>query len=94
MEPIELLKAEHVGIRELKARLSEYVHGKPPVIATDRGRPLKVLLGYREIIGLLEMIKDLTDARLMRVLGGGARAIRKGGEGTPARRSLERLLKA
>lgn len=93
MGPLELLKAKHVGIRELKDNLSGFMHSKEPVVATDHGQPLKAVVDYGDLVALLELVKDLTDGRLMKSVARGVKAMRKGG-GTPAGPALERLRRA
>lgn len=90
MGPLELLKAKHVGIRELKDNLSRYLHSKEPIVATDHSQPLKAVVDYDDLVAMMELVKDLTDERLMKSLGRGVKAMGKGG-GTPAGPALERL---
>lgn len=90
MGPLELLKARHVGIRELKDNLSGIMHSKEPVVATDHGQPIKAVVNYGDLVSLLELVKDLTDERLTKAVGRGVKSMRKGG-GTPVGPALERL---
>ncbi|TBR25520.1 type II toxin-antitoxin system Phd/YefM family antitoxin [bacterium] len=90
MGPLELLKARHVGIRELKDNLSGIMHSKEPVVATDHGQPLKAVVDYGDLVALLELVKDLTDDRMMKSVGRGVKAMAKGG-GTSAGPALDRL---
>ena len=41
---INLLKAPHIGIRDLKERLSHFLKRTQPVIVTDHGEPTKVIV--------------------------------------------------
>lgn len=91
MHPIELLKAEHVGLRELKENISGYAHSRKTVIATDHGKPIKVLISYDDMVSLLETVKDLLEAKMSSAVRKGRKAIEAGGKGIPARRALERL---
>lgn len=90
MGPLELLKAKHVGIRELKDNLSGIMHSKETIIATDRGQPLKAVVDYADLVALLELVKDLTDQTLMKSVSRGVKAMGKGG-GTAAGPALNRL---
>ncbi len=91
MGPIDLLKAEHVGIRELKANLSAYMHSKKPIITTDRGEPVKVLVTYQDMVALLELLGDLSDKRMAEAVRGGRASIKRGAVGIAARESLDKL---
>ncbi len=91
MNPIDILKAPHVGLRELKANISSYAHQKKPIVATDHGKPIKVFVSYNDMVSLLEMIRDLLDAKMTSVVRGGRKAIAAGSRGIPARKTLDRL---
>lgn len=86
MNPIDLLKAKHVGARELKDHLAKYMRGHAPVVATDRGQPKKVLIDYQDMVTLIEMVADLSNPALMKVMAAGARAVRGGAAGLPVKR--------
>ncbi|MBI5881946.1 MAG: type II toxin-antitoxin system Phd/YefM family antitoxin [Elusimicrobia bacterium] len=91
MHAIDLLRAEHVGLRELKANMSGYAHSKKPVIATDHGKPLRVLVSYEDMVSILEMLRDLLAPKTAAALTRGRKAIESGAKGIPARRTLDKL---
>lgn len=88
MNSIDLLRAEHVGIRELKANISSYAHARKSIIATDHGKPIKVLVSYKVMVSMLEMLRDLLDTKMSSALRRGRKAIATGAAGIPARRTL------
>ena len=92
MNPIDLLKAEHVGLRELKENISDYAHSKKPIIATDRGKPVKVFISYNAMVSLLEMMRDFLDVKMPSALRRGRKAIESGAKGIPARRTLQKFI--
>ena len=60
-----LLRARHVGIRELKDHLSELLEEGKPLVATDHGNPKYFLVPYEEMAELVEMMDELSDIRLV-----------------------------
>ena len=74
-----LLRAKHVGIRDLKNRLSEYLDKGAPLVATDRGIPKYFLVPYEEMAELAEMMEELSDRELVAQVQEGRREYREGG---------------
>lgn len=74
-----LLRAEFVGVRTLKARLSAYLRNNHTLVVTDRGRPKRVILGYDDAIDLLEMIEEARDRQWRREVNMARRAYARGG---------------
>jgi len=60
-----LLRARHVGIRELKDHLSELMEAGKPLVATDHGNPKYFLVPYGEMAELIEMMDELSDAHVI-----------------------------
>ncbi len=54
----DLLEAKHVGIRELREHLSKRLKGNKPLIVTEHGTPIKVILSYQEMLNLLEKFQN------------------------------------
>lgn len=79
----ELLKAEHVGIREFKENFSQTIKKRKPTILTLNGQPTQVLVPYDEFVELLEVLEELQDANLKREVEDARRAFREHG-GVPA----------
>lgn len=78
----DLLKAEHMGIRDLKEHLSTKLLGRILVI-TDRGNPMSVNLPYSDVLELADMLDELSDRETVAAVREGREAIRKGAEGVP-----------
>ncbi len=85
-----LLRAQHVGIRDLKNRLSEFLAGGKPLVATDRGRPKYFLIPYEEMAELAETLEELSDPRMVAQVQEARDAYRRG-EGVPVSRLWKRL---
>ena len=80
---IDLLKSDHIGIREFRDHLCDILRrNKKPVIVTDRGRPVKVLLSYDDMVELLEFLDEVSDPDTIKNMQEGVEAIEHGAKGT------------
>ncbi len=61
-----ILKAPHVGIRELKAHLSQKMRSGKPLVVTEHGEPKQVMIPYETIIDIAETLEELDDQALVR----------------------------
>ncbi len=77
-----ILKSPHVGIRDLKINLSSFLK-KGSLIVTDRGTPINVILPYSDVMELLDMLDEVTDAETIKTIREGRMAIRTGTKGIP-----------
>jgi hypothetical protein len=80
---IDLLRSPHVGLRELREGLSANLRKNRTMIVTDRGVPKNVILPYADVIEILEMIDELTDATTLKNIREGRAAVRAGAPGVP-----------
>ncbi|MBU4251979.1 MAG: type II toxin-antitoxin system Phd/YefM family antitoxin [Candidatus Omnitrophica bacterium] len=79
---IDLIKAEHVGVRELRDHLCEFMKDKKPaIVVTERGQPVRVIVPYAKMVELLEFFDEVSDSDTMRNIHEGAEAIKKGSQG-------------
>ena len=88
----KLLGAEHVGVRELRNKLSAYVREESTVIVTKRGTPEKVMLPYEELVELLDIIDELSDPKTLEAVREGREAIDAGADGIPVENTLRKFL--
>ena len=79
---IDILKARHIGIRDLKEHLSKNFLNEVLVI-TDRGNPISVNLPYSDLLELIDILDELSDADTIEAIQEGRKAIRTGVEGIP-----------
>lgn len=86
----DLLKAEHVGIRDLKEHLSAKLLEKVLII-TDRGTPMSVSLPYSDVLELTDIIDEISDYETLTTIKEGRQAIRKGAEGIPVSHLFKRI---
>ena len=56
-----LLNARHIGVRELKAHLSSRLKGRKPIIVTEHGEPTKVIVSYRDMLEIVDILDELQD---------------------------------
>ena len=86
----DILKAEHIGIRELKQHLCK-VNLEKPLVITDRGRPISVNLPYEDILELVDIFDELTDAQTLSIIAEARTAIKAGAKGIPVSNLFRRL---
>lgn len=79
MTVASLLRAKHVGIKELKNRLSEFLSQDRPLVATDRGDPIYFLVPYDEMVEIVEILEELSDPEAVKRVQEGRKAYKKGG---------------
>lgn len=80
---LNLLKAEHVGVRDLRQHLPDFLKGKSPLIITSYGKPAKVILNYEEILELVDILDELSDPETVAAVIEGRRVISRGAKGIP-----------
>ena len=78
----DLLKANRVGIREIKEHLSTRLLNNILVI-TDRGAPVSVNLPYAEVLELTDIIDEILDWETLATVRAGRKAIQEGAKGIP-----------
>ncbi len=89
---MDILKANHLGVRELKQNLSSKILHEPLVI-TDHGKPVSVNLPYDQILDLLDMLDELSDPATMKLVYEGKVAIKAGAKGIPVSNLFEKMRK-
>lgn len=86
-----LLKAPHVGVRELKAQLSRFLKNNKATIITDRGKPKNVIVAYDDLLELVDVVDELSDKMTMKLVKEGRKAIGEGAEGIPVSQLFSKL---
>jgi hypothetical protein len=61
------------------------------VVTTENGRPVNVIVKYKDLIGILQPLQQLSDEKLRGILAQGRKSIEKGSAGIPALESLRKL---
>lgn len=88
----DFLKASHVGIRELKTRLSTEFLSNPLVI-TDRGEPVSMNLPYSDMLELIDILDEFSDMETFEAVREGRRAITSGVKGIPVSNLFRKMRK-
>lgn len=78
-----LLRAGHIGVKELKTHLSQVLKVERPWVVTDRGQPTRFLLPYDDVVELVEMLEELSDRATLRRVAAGRRAVIRKTRGVP-----------
>jgi len=86
----DLLKAQHIGIRDLKEHLSTRILNEPLVI-TDRGTPVSVNLPYSEVLVLVDILDEISDTGTVETVLEGREAIKEGVEGVPVSNLFDKI---
>ena len=87
----DLLRAPHIGVRDLRLQLSQRVKAHRPLIITEHGEPKKVLLEYEDMIELVEIMEELHDPEVLRLVKVGRKAVQSGFKGIPVEASFAKL---
>ena len=86
-----LLNARYIGVRELREHLSNRLKGNKAIVVTDHGTPTKVILAYRDVVELIEVMDELLDQAAVQSVQEGRKAIRMGSEGVPVNRLFAQI---
>ncbi len=88
---MDLLKADHVGVRELKTHLSKRLKIHKPLVVTDHSQPVKVIIAYEDMVELLDMLDEVTDEATLALVQEGRKAIQSGAKGIPVSRLFNKI---
>ncbi len=85
-----LLKAKSVGVRNFRDSVSRFIGKHEMLIITEHGNPTSVLLPYNDILEIVDILEELEDKKVLKLVADGRRAIGKGVKGTLVSASLKR----
>lgn len=88
-----LLKAPHVGVRQFKSRLSRFLKSRNPLIITDHGMPVEVVIPYAEALELVDLIDEATDLETLKAVQEGKVAVKRGAKGISVTRLFRKIQK-
>ena len=86
-----LLNARYIGVRELREHLSKRLKDKKAIVVTDRGMPSRVILSYKDVVELIEVLDELRDAASIQAVQEGRKAVKGGAEGIPVSRLFGKI---
>lgn len=87
---IDFLKAEHVGVRDFRNRLFEFLKNDKLLVITEHGQPMRAVLNYEEMLDLLDMLDELSDPETIEAVREGRKAIAAGVKGISASDLIEK----
>lgn len=85
-----LLKAPRIGAREFRNKACTFIKAGKFYLVTEHGKPAGVFMPYEEALELTEIIDELHDKELLKVVAEGRRAIRKGAKGITLKAALKK----
>lgn len=86
-----LLNARHIGVRELREHLSQRLKGTRPLIVTEHGMPTRVILSYRDMLELIEVLDELQDHHTLEAVQEGRSAVKRRVRGIPVARLFSQI---
>ncbi len=86
-----LLKAPHIGVRQFKAHLSRLLKRRSPLIITERGVPVEVVIPYQEALEMVDLVDEAMDLETLKAVQGGRNAVKKGVKGIPVSRLFKKI---
>lgn len=85
---VDLIKASHVGIKEMKANITrEFLENF--MVITDRGRPISVNLPYSDVKELIDIFEELSDPETVAAVLEARKAREAGGKGISVLKAFE-----
>jgi len=85
-----LLRAKSIGVRNFRDSASRFIRKHELLIITERGSPASVLLPYNDILGIVDILEELEDKKIVKIIAEGRKAIRRGAKGILASKALKR----
>lgn len=73
-----LLHAPRVGAREFRNKACAYIRRGKACLVTEHGQPAGVFLPYKDALELVDLIDELHDAKILKTIGEGRRAVKRG----------------
>lgn len=85
-----LLRAPRIGAREFRNKACSFIRRGKAYLVTEHGQPAGVFLPYADAIELADIIDELNDRRLLKLIAEGRRAIGRGAKGVLLSDSLKK----
>lgn len=85
-----LLRAPRIGAREFRNKACSFISAGKAYLVTEHGHPAGVFLPYEDAIELADIIDELNDRKLLKIIAEGRRAIHRGAKGIPLLNSLKK----
>ncbi len=85
-----LLRAPRIGAREFRNKACSFIRRGKAYLVTEHGQPAGVFLPYEDAIELADIIDELNDKKLLKIIAEGRRAISRGARGILLSDSLKK----
>lgn len=85
-----LLRAPRIGAREFRNKACSFIRRGKAYLVTEHGQPAGVFLPYEDAIELVDIIDELNDKKLLKIIAEGRRAISRGTRGILLSDSLKK----
>ncbi|OGW76860.1 MAG: hypothetical protein A3K16_00920 [Omnitrophica bacterium RIFCSPLOWO2_01_FULL_45_24] len=85
-----LLRAPRIGAREFRNKACSFIRRGKAYLVTEHGQPAGVFLPYEDAIELVDIIDELNDKKLLKIIAEGRRAISRGAKGILLSDSLKK----
>lgn len=79
----ELLRAKHIGVRELGRNVSGFMKSKSVVIVEVKGQKNKVIISQDDLLDLIELLDNLQDKELLELVRESRAAVASGEKEVP-----------
>ncbi len=74
----QLLRAEPIGVKELKNHLSAVLKRSKPRVVTDHNKPRHFLIPYEDMVEIVELLDELSSTKLIKQIAEARESYRKG----------------
>lgn len=81
---LALLKAKSIGVGNFRDNLCRYIQKAKTYIITEHGEPTSVVMPYEEVMELLDILDELQDRDVLKLVAEGRKSIKKGARGISA----------
>ncbi len=85
-----LLRAPRIGAREFRNKACSFINMGKACLITEHGHPAGVFLPYQDALELVDVVDELNDKKVLKMIAEGRRAIRKGAHGVLLSDSLKK----
>ena len=89
----DLLKADHIGIRDLKEHLSAEAL-RDILVITDRGTPVSVNVPYSDVLELADIFDELADLNTLSTIKEAREAIKARSKGVAVSKLFKKIRQA
>lgn len=87
----DLLKAPHIGVRELREHLSQKLNSNKTLVVTEYGQPKKVIISYENMLELMDIVDELQDPETLKTVLEGKTAINNKSKGVPVLKLFKKI---